>query len=281
MGANSIHSNLSKDDIIADIRLTLSADFKHEKTVIVVEGEDDIVFFNGKLHPDVDIHESFSGKQGVKEIVTFFSDDRVIGICDTDYDQPSQCPQLLYYDFSCLEMMLISKDSVFRPFFYTYYHGKFSPDEVRLQLLFDLRWLSYCRKLSAERDWYIKFNGISITAAFKQETKMLDIPILISQLSRINPGFIENRERLQAISVECRKDCPIEQCFLITQGHDFLHYFQAFCEAVHHTKRKLPGVSELFRSLVCAYRKEDFMDSTLYRSLCEYETTYGLTILLT
>ena len=72
MGANSIHSNLSKDDIIADIRLTLSADFEHEKIVIVVEGEDDIVFFNGKLHPDVDIHESFSGKQGVKEIVTFF-----------------------------------------------------------------------------------------------------------------------------------------------------------------------------------------------------------------
>lgn len=281
MGANSIHSNLSKEDIIADIRLTLSADFEHEKTVVVVEGEDDVVFFNGKLHPDVDIHESFSGKRGVKEIIAHFSDDRVIGICDTDYDQPSQCPQLLCYDFSCLEMMLISKDSVFRSFCYTYYHGKLSPDEVRFQLLFDLRWLSYYRKLSAERDWNIRFNGISISAAFSQETKMLDIPSLISQLSRLNPGFIENRERLQEISVECRKDCPIEQCFLITQGHDFLHYFQAFCKSAHYTKRKLPGESELFRSLVCAYRKEDFMDSTLYRSLCEYETTYGLTILLT
>lgn len=281
MGANSIHSNLSKDDIIADIRLTLSADFEHEKTVIVVEGEDDIVFFNGKLHPDVDLHESFSGKKGVEEIVTFFSDSRVIGICDTDYDQPSQCPQFLYYDFSCLEMMLISNDSVFRPFCYTYYHGKLSPDEVRFQLLFDLRWLSYCRKLSSERGWSLRFNGISISAAFSQETKMLNIPILISQLSRINSGFIENRERLQEISAECRKDCPLEQYFLITQGHDFLYYFQALCESVHHTKRRLPGQSELFRSLVCACRKEDFMDSKLYRSLYDYETTYGLTILLT
>ena len=61
---------------------------------------------------------------------------------------------------------------------------------------------------------------------------MLDIPILISQFAKRNHGFIENRERLKAISVEYRKDCPIEQCFLITQGHDFLYYFQAFCEAV-------------------------------------------------
>lgn len=280
MGANSIHSNLSKEDIIADIRLTLSADFDHKKTVVVVEGEDDVVFFNGKLHPDVDVHESFSGKRGVKEIIAHFSDDRVIGICDIDYDQPSQYPQLFCYDFSCLEMMLISKDSVFRSFCYTYYHGTLSPDEVRFKLLFDLKWLSYYRKLSVERDWNIRFNGISISAAFNKKTKMLDIPSLISQLSRINPGLIEDRERLQEISVECCKTYPIEQYFLITQGHDFLRYFQAFCESVHYTKRKLPGESELFRSLVCAYRKEDFMDSTLYRSLFEYEATYGLTILL-
>lgn len=72
MGTNSIHSNLSKEDIIADIRLTLSADFEHAKTVVVVEGEDDVVFLNGKLRSDVDIHESFSGKHGVKEIIDYF-----------------------------------------------------------------------------------------------------------------------------------------------------------------------------------------------------------------
>lgn len=48
MGKNSIQSNLTKDDLIAEIRLTLGADFKREHTVIIVEGEDDISFFNGK-----------------------------------------------------------------------------------------------------------------------------------------------------------------------------------------------------------------------------------------
>lgn len=49
MGTNSIHSNLSKEDIIADIRLTLSADFEHAKTVVVVEGEDDVSFFEWEI----------------------------------------------------------------------------------------------------------------------------------------------------------------------------------------------------------------------------------------
>lgn len=44
MGKNSIQNNLTKDDLIAEIRLTLGADFKREHTVIIVEGEDDISF---------------------------------------------------------------------------------------------------------------------------------------------------------------------------------------------------------------------------------------------
>lgn len=281
MGKNSILSNLSTEDVIADIRLTLSSDFNRRKIIFVVEGSDDFIFFNGKLHPDVDIRESFSGKRGVEKIVTYFSDDRVFGVCDTDYEQPNQCPRLLYYDFSCLEMMLISKDSVFRQLCHTYYYGKCSPNEVKLQLLFNLKWLSYCRKLSAEKDWHIKFDGISISEAFNQETNELNSEILISQLTKINHGCIVNSEKLHTISTESQKECPIEQCLLITQGHDFLHYFQTLCGSVHHRKRKLPGVNELFRSLVCAYRREDFIDSMLYQNLFEYEDKSGLKLLPT
>lgn len=93
-------------------------------TVIIVEGEDDISFFNGKLSSNVDIRESFSGKRGVLEIVSLFSDSRVIGVCDVDYDTGTPSPQILYYDYSCLEMMLISSDSAFTPFFHTYYRGQ-------------------------------------------------------------------------------------------------------------------------------------------------------------
>ena len=46
MGQNSIRSNQNKNDIIAEIRLALSADFEHKKGFVIVEGEDDITFFN-------------------------------------------------------------------------------------------------------------------------------------------------------------------------------------------------------------------------------------------
>lgn len=34
MGQNSIRENLTKEDIIADIRLTLAADFEHKKALL-------------------------------------------------------------------------------------------------------------------------------------------------------------------------------------------------------------------------------------------------------
>lgn len=280
MGTNSIRSNLNKEDIIATIKLTLSADLKKQKIVVVVEGEDDIIFLKSKFQPNVDIYESYSGKCGVKEIVTHFSDNRVIGICDRDYDQQGWCPQLFCYDFSCLEMMLISNDVVFAQLCNTYYDGELVSNEVRFKLLSDLIWLSCCRKVSAKKGWNIRFNGISIQKAFNRETKKLDISDLISQLSKSNSGFKEDQERLQVINIECDKDYLIEEYFFITQGHDFLHYFHVFCISLYHTKQRLPGVNELFRSLVCAYRKEDFMNSTLYRELSEYENRHKLTILL-
>ena len=174
MGKNSIQSNLTKDDLIAEIRLTLGADFKREHTVIIVEGEDDISFFNGKLSSNVDIRESFSGKRGVLEIVSLFSDSRVIGVCDVDYDTGTPSPQILYYDYSCLEMMLISSDSAFTPFFHTYYRGKTGFAEIRLKLLQELKWLSCYRKLNSIFGWGICFNGLSMKKAFETETQNIN-----------------------------------------------------------------------------------------------------------
>lgn len=281
MGKNSIHCNLSKEDIIAEIRLTLAADFEHKKGVVIVEGEDDVLFFRGKLQPDIDIRESFSGKCGVIEIVNHFSEDRVIGICDIDYDPRCFCSQIFYYDYSCLEMMLISNDTAFSSFFYTYYQSsKTSPQEVRFQLLSNLKWLSLCRKLSAENDWSINFKGVSVASAFDETTQTLETSKLLSQISKTNPGFISNhRDYLDLLSMECRKEFNQNGYLLITQGHDFLHYFQVLCESIRHLKGKSPGVAELFHALICSYRKEDFAESLLFRSLSEYQATYRLNIL--
>lgn len=281
MGQNSIRNNLGKEDIISEIRLTLSADFLNEQCVVIVEGEDDVIFFNGKLQENVDIQESFSGKLGVIEIVSFFSDKRVIGVCDRDYDPQSTCPQIFYYDHSCLEMMLISNESAFSAFFYTYYQRRpGNPREVRSQLLSNLKWLSLYRKLSSENDWAINFKGLSMVAAFNNNTQTLETASLLSQINKINPGLISgNRARIEQLSTECRKEHNLNDYLEITQGHDFLCYFRKLCESVQHLKMKLPGEAELSRALICSYRKEDFSESELFQRLNEYQITYQLNIL--
>lgn len=245
----------------------------------MVEGADDISFLNGKLHQSTDIQESFSGKLGVFEIVAHFSDDRVIGICDTDYDAPNTCPQIFYYDYSCLEMMMVSNIFAFSQIFFTYYHGEEKPQEVRLQLITNLKWLSICRKLSAENGWGINFKGLSISNAFNPTTRKLETANLLSQINKLNPGYIPaHRTHLNQISQTCLQELDQEDLLKITQGHDFLAYFQALCASAPF-RGKTAGVTELAHSLICSYRNGDFATSVLYKNLLEYQITYSLNIL--
>lgn len=279
MGQNSIRCNLSKEDIIAEIRMTLAADFEHKKGIVIVEGKDDLLFLKGKLNRSVDVQESFSGKHGVEEIVDHFSDDRVIGICDVDYDSRSPSVQMFYYDYSCLEMMLISNDTVFSSFSHVYYQGLKEPKDLRLQVLSDLEWLSLYRKLNAEQSWGVRFKGISITKAFNKSTQKIEIEGLQRQLDEINAPRLQSHRQLEMVSEAHRGEYTIEQYYLITQGHDFLYLFQAICESVKGSKGKSPDVDELFHALVCSYHYEIFLESRLYQSLLEYQSTYDISIL--
>lgn len=274
MGQNSIRENLTKEDIIADIRLTLSADFEHKKTVVIVEGEDDITFFNGKLDSNVDIHESFSGKTGVTEIVDFFSDDRVIGICDRDYDTISDNPCIYYYDHCCLEMMLISNNSAFCTYCYGYYHGSKNPITLRSELLQDLAPLSIYRKLSVEQGWAINFKGITFTKAFDKNTDKLNIASVFSQIKQINSADSEAiRTHMSTVGVAIQSLTNDTDYYLITQGHDFINYFHQVCLNSMSQKGNFPGAKELFRSLVCAYRLSDFSNTNLYQDIISYQNS--------
>lgn len=113
---NSIRNNLSKSDIISTIRMSMAADIKNEMTFIIVEGYDDVAFMRNKIAENSTILESFSGKEGVREIVEFFNNINVIGICDRDYDYAYQNNMVFHYDFSCLEMMMIKNDNVFNQY---------------------------------------------------------------------------------------------------------------------------------------------------------------------
>uniref|UniRef100_UPI004056AB40 DUF4435 domain-containing protein n=1 Tax=Agathobacter sp. TaxID=2021311 RepID=UPI004056AB40 len=148
MGNNSIRSNLTKDYIISDLRLSLSDDIYREKVFVVVEGEDDIKFLKSYLNNETTVlYESYDGKNGVSEIVkNFFSTDkRVIGIRDRDYLIYEESPKIFFYDNCCLEMMIVENEEVFNSIYNEFYKGEMQPMELLNKMLTELKILSIIR----------------------------------------------------------------------------------------------------------------------------------------
>lgn len=275
---NSIRDNITKDEIIAEIQLELDADITHNLSIVVVEGIDDVTFFRGKLAQNVDIKESFSGKVGVKEIVEFFSDNRVIGVCDRDYDSACENNRVLFYDYSCLEMMMISNDSALSSFCYTYYRGREQPASVRIHILEDLKWVSCYRKLSAQNAWSVRFTAINFSTSFDDRVRKIDYSIIMRQLTDSNPGLVDpGHAQLLQVSDLCRTTNCEQDLLPITNGHDFLYYFQRLC--CSYDPHCSSSSDDMFRGLVCAYRIEDFMLSNLYNTIKTYQTDNALSIL--
>lgn len=69
---DSIRRNLKREDIISEIRLLCGEDYNKVKTFVIVEGDDDLRFIKNKFNDNTYGFESFSGCDGVEEIVNFF-----------------------------------------------------------------------------------------------------------------------------------------------------------------------------------------------------------------
>ena len=275
MGKNSIKESLTKEDIIADIRMTLAADFNRVKSVVIVEGDDDITFFNGKLSSNVDLYESYSGKKGVEEIVDTFPDERVVGICDRDYGPVSNNPRIFYYDYCCLEMMLIANNDYLeqnpetaKAFLAAVAKGY----ELRTELLEDLAVLSLYRKLNEQNNWGINFRGLNFSQGFDEINCKISIPSIVAQIKKINTSNSEQiRIQLSSIGSEKQLLSSESDYLLITQGHDFINSLHQIC--LHSTPRKngSPPAREMYRSLVCSYRIDDLHRTIFYSQISAYQ----------
>ena len=276
MACNSIRCNMDKDAITADIRMTLGADYERKKAIVVVEGQDDIEFFNGKLSDNVDIYESFSGKEGVKTIVATFPERRVVGICDKDYSEPDPNSNIVYYDYSCLEMMMVSNAEVFEAFVDNFYYGSETAQNLLLKILTNLKWLSVFRKLNSENSWEVKFKGISIAAACITCDFSISIDILLKRLLEINKDLLSNhRDYLVSVSAAVSQEFDLHTYLNITQGHDFIDYFQKIAQESSPKQRSV-SKDTLFSGLCCAFRSADFKSTQLYRTLKEYKDTHNV-----
>lgn len=278
MVTNSIRDNLSKEDIITEIKLSLGYDVRRENTFLIVEGSDDLKFLKNFVNKKVTLFESFSGKEGIKEIIQehFISDSQVIGVRDRDYQYNSIHSNIFYYDYCCMEMMLINNNESFESIYHEYYSDNLPPNELRALLLKELQYISLIRKNNEVNGWGIKIDGISINDSYDKRNNTILITKIISKLNEMNSNFFQvNKDKQLQIDAENEINLNLEELLLITQGHDFLMLFSALCQ---QPTGRTTGYKNIAASLRCACRKTDFISSTLYTQLAVHESQYALKI---
>lgn len=270
MAINSIKDNLTKEFIISDIKLCIGADIKKEKIYLLVEGEDDIKFLKTFLSDNVYISESYSGKSGVECIVdeVFPDDNRIIGICDRDYSIENHSYKIFYYDYNCMEMMILSNDHVFQKLCAEYYKGKTPVKQLRINLLKKLKYLSIIRMCNERNGWRKNFKAVNLNTVWDKIEKELNNNEIINKINNSSTiGF--NNTELQQIEQEYEKEWNEEEYFFYTQGHDFTTLYALICS--QHNKNKGPRYDEIESSLRVGFSENDFMRTKLYDELIKYE----------
>ncbi|OOM74465.1 hypothetical protein CLPUN_39180 [Clostridium puniceum] len=273
---NSIRDNLSKGEIISEIRLSLTHEIMRNYIFIVVEGKDDIKFWKKFISDNVILFESFSGKEGIKEIVIDFfkNNKRILGIRDKDYDNSAEEGNILCYDSCCLEIMLADNDNTFKKIFDEYYFGPLNALEFKELLLRQLKFISLVRKYSTEDCMNLKLNGISINNAFNLSKKEIDNNMIIEQINRHNANYFTlNEDKLEKIKSKHCKEVSCKKLLEITQGHDFLITFAIYSN-IYFSKHIKD--SDISASLRCSYQENSLIETNIYSKIKKYENENNL-----
>ena len=265
MGTNSIKTNLTKSSTISHIKLLLGADINKENVYIVVEGEDDIKFLRRYLNSNVIIYESFSGKNGVEEIVQSknICSSRVIGIRDKDYCSDDKSKKIFFYDRCCLEMMITEFDKAFNGIYYEFYNGEMEPYKLKEHILTELFKVSQVRKYNEENKIGINFKGLSFQSIIDDKFKM-DEGKFVEQLKKLNSekniNFINNIDESIYQNIDNMLD--------ITNGHDFILLFKVICDkSCSKNSANEKHISSVLRG---SFSEEFLQETALYRSISDY-----------
>ena len=277
MASNSIRSNLTKEDIISDITLCMGADIDRKNIYLLVEGEDDIRLLHPYISENVLIYESYDGKKGVEVIVNdrFLDNKRVIGIRDRDYQQEPTSEKIFFYDYNCMEIMLISNDDIIDNLCFEYYKGSLLSRELWNCISNELKILSVIRKYNETKQWGIILKGLSANQGFNTETEKMDNDVIVRKVNQMNGNFI-SEQILSDIYDEVSGVWSQEQLYYGTQGHDFCTLFATICN--NYRKRGIKPI-EVQASARCTFRWSDFVKTKLYLSVKEYSQVHSLKIL--
>lgn len=275
MDNNSIRKHLKREDIISEIRLLRGEDYKKEKTFVIVEGDDDLKFFKNKFNDNTYGFESFSGCDGVEEIVNYFqSDQRIIGIRDKDYSSLTSGENKIFlYDYHSLEIMLAMNDESFESICSEFYCGDENVFDLRNKVFQKLKYISCFREINSQQGWNFITENISIDRLYRKS--IIDCHDKI--IEEINKP-LQNDYNLEKQSIVDNHYHSVLDLKLITRGHDFSELFKVICNTSGiESEIKSKQVESALRT---SFTKESFKRTNLFKSLSEYEKSYGLNFLV-
>jgi len=280
---NSIIDNLTKVDIISTIKLELSADIQKKSFFLILEGDDDLYFFRKFMRTaNVSMYESYSGCEGVFEIVAneFSGTPNIIGVIDRDYGSNYKHEKIFYYDYNCLEMMILNSTDTFRSVVSELWKEPVgcSINELRYQLLKNISFLGALRKLNNQKQWNICFRCLQFSHAYIAQTKLLDIKIILAQLVAGNShisAYLPDLERVANESMS--KTYSLDELLSLTQGHDFNEYFYLCLKPQNSNNFSKTTIPIVFR---CTFQMDHFLQTQLWNSLSQYILLNNLSSIL-
>jgi hypothetical protein len=278
---NSIKNSLSKVDIISSLILETAADINQQSIFLVVEGEDDTNFISKFVsNNNVTIYESYSGCSGVVEIVAnhFHQYKNVIGIMDHDYKQLSTSNKIFFYDFNCLEMMILNSYEAFSSAICELLRTPMTctPDELRFQLLYNLRLLGFLRKRNSLLGWNLSFKCIQWAEAFIVGSNEINADKIFLQLDFANQQFFKSNPQHKLEILELlNRQLTYEELLKLIQGHDFYEYVFLYVKS-NRTNFSKSIIPVAFR---CSYTFNDFKSSKLAQDLLCYSRDNHLLII--
>ena len=279
---NSIRAQLSKDDLLAEIRMQLSSPLNEHKTFLAFEGLDDIYLFESLVNTDeCFLYESYGGKEALREIVeNHFLDKRIIAIRDKDYDTNGDCERIFYCDYCNAEMMMVSNDLYFSTFMRRIVRKNVDFTILRDQVLDALKVISFTRKLNDEKSWGINLSDISVEYMFS-----LSNPISLENLAlHINSKSRTKFDDTMQLTVVDDLNNNTNNLLHYTNGHDFCVGLK--CVVNNQFGINKNPINKLnatdFRSMLSLPYNLDFFKTTnLYASLKKYEEKSELHIVET
>ncbi len=277
MRSNSIYASLTKDSLLAELKMQLYAPANQSKTFIILEGKDDITLLESCFSKDCYLFESYGGKQALEEIVKMFACPQVIGIRDRDYlKTPNE--RIFFCDYCNAEMMIISNEDSFSSLMLK--AVKIDEDFIAIRdtVLNSLLCLSALRKANEEHQWGLSFQKLSISCLLRGKGS-IEKQELIEMLNRVNLNNLIDCDRENTVNQEI--ESIRDNLLAYTNGHDFCEALICYLKKNYSSNKQIGtwGIDDVHILLSIGFRPVDFTQTILYKNLYEYQEKNNLNIL--